>query len=231
MLNLIGHPHAVAGLDLDMEAGQFFLHVSLCGAFHLHLVEQGSVRRNEAEAYIAEAYANVFDADLKSFYPFLVTLHDREHNVLGAVGARSAADQSLYIENYLDQRVECAIAAQSGPVCRDQVVELGNLAIGNTASTYLFLAMIGEWLHQHEMQWIVFSLTAPLRRMLQRSEVPLLELARSERARAPVDGNAWGRYYELDPRVCAVPVNEGLSRFTASYRKLSDHVKIGRARS
>lgn len=231
MLNLRGLPRAVAGLNLDHEARDAFLHESFCGDFHLHLVEQGAARRHEAERYIAEAYQRVFDAELQSFYPSLVTLHDKDHNVLGAVGARTAADeQDLFIEYYLDQRIECAIAAAAGPVCRDQIVEIGNMAIGNAATTYLFLALIGEWLQAHDIQWMVFSLTAPLRRMLQRSGVPLLELADSDPARAPADGNAWGRYYDLDPRVTAVPARQGLSRFRASYRRLHECIKAGRSR-
>ncbi len=222
MLKLLGAPRAVAGLSFDTTLDEISLHQSGCGDYHLHLVERGDKRRTEMEQYIADAYARVFGAALTRFYPSLVALHDREHRVLGAAGARSAADQPLFIEHYLPGRIEGLIAARAGPVCRDQVVEIGNLSISNVAVTYLFLAMLGEWLQAYDVQWLVFSLTSPLRRMLCRAGVPMIDLAPATLELAPVDGNDWGRYYDLKPRVTAVPAAEGLECFQNSFRTLSD---------
>lgn len=57
---------------------------------------------------------------------------------------------------------------------------------------------------RHEgRSWGVFTATAPLMRLLRRTGVPLVALARARPERL-ADATGWGRYYQADPWVCAL---------------------------
>lgn len=186
--------------------------------YRLALVPESAARREEVERFIAHAYGEAFGARLRRFYASIVVLEDGRERILGAVGARPAARRNLFCEHYLPGRVESMIAEQAGPVCRDQIVEIGNLAIGRAGVTHVFFTLLGQWLSDFDAQWLVFALTAPLRHMLHRAHVPVLDLAPAKPEHAPDDGNEWGCYYESQPRVCAVPTVAGLNCFQAFFR-------------
>lgn len=135
-----------------------------------------------------------------------------------ALGYRRAGAEALFLEAYLDAPVEDALMPALGrAVDRNDIIEIGNLASCNAT------AMIALWARTandlgHEAEIAVAVLTAPLRRMFARLGVRLIELAKADPARVPDDGSDWGRYYELEPMVCAGLIAEGqhqLNRFAA----------------
>ena len=62
-------------------------------------------------------------------------------------------------------------------------------------------AIIG-WGRARQMEWGVFTATAPLRRLLRRAGMTHLELGAARPERLP-DPSVWGSYYASDPHVCA----------------------------
>jgi len=212
-------PQAVAGLSLERIDEETWLHESPCGQFHLHLVEAAARTRASVEKYIAEGYARVFGAKLSGFYPSIIVLHDQHERLLGALGLRSAQRQSLYLERYLTRPIECMIADHVGPTCRANIVEVGNLALSSVAQTYSIITLMGEWLQHYSIHWVTFSLTRSLRQMFKRAGVPIHDLGAAQPELACGDGNDWGRYYEHQPHVVAIPIRDGLARFRASRKK------------
>jgi Thermostable hemolysin len=173
-------------------------------ALRLATAEAGSHERAEIEAFVGDAFARKHDATVTSFMPTLLSFRDHAGTLRGVVGLRGAGEQFLYLEQYLDQPVESAIAAAMGrPVRRRQVVEVGNLAGANCRTAVRMVALLPSHLLARDYQWIVFTATSAVREILLGFGAPLIELARAERARVAPGSDQWGRYYETDPRVFA----------------------------
>lgn len=214
MRRLLVKPGAVAGMALDAIDADTRLYELQGGRLHLGLVEPGFERHCEATEFIARAYDRVFGARLRSFYPSLITLHEDGRRLCGVAGARHAEAQQMFLEQYLDQSAESAIAEQVGrAVPRRGIVEIGNLSVARPALTYPFMAMIGGWLQAYEVDWLVFALTRTLRRLFQRAGVELIDLGAAESQRLGLTENDWGSYYDHEPRVMAVCLSSGLAHF------------------
>jgi hypothetical protein len=160
--------------------------------------------RAELEAFVQDAFARKHDASVTSFMPTLLSFRDAGGELRGVIGLRSAAPKPLYLEQYLEQPVEAAIATATGQaVQRHQVVEVGNLAGVNCRAAMRMVAALPSYLLAHDYRWIVFTATGAVRGILQGFDAPLVELARADGSRVANSPDRWGRYYESDPRVLA----------------------------
>lgn len=181
-------------------------------------VDAGSGERAELEAFVGDAFVRKHDATVTSFMPTLLSFRDPAGALRGAVGLRGAGDRSLYLEQYLDQPVERAIASAMGrPVRRQQVVEVGNLAGANCRTAVRMVALLPAYLLARDYQWIVFTATSAVREILLGFGAPLVELARAESTRVALGSDQWGKYYETDPRVFAgfLPDSRNVRGFNA----------------
>lgn len=172
--------------------------------------------RPELEAFVADAFKRGHDATVASFMPTLLSLRDGAGHLRGVVGLRGAVPRPLYLEQYLEQPVESAIAAATGKaVLRDQVVEVGNLAGANCRAAVRLVALLPAYLMSLEYQWIVFTATSTVRGILHGLGAPLVELGRADGARVASGPDRWGRYYDTDPRVLAgyLPVSRHIPGF------------------
>jgi hypothetical protein len=173
-------------------------------ALRLACVETGSPERLELEDFVGAAFKRKHDATVTSYLPTLLSFRDPAGALRGVVGLRGAGAHRLYLEQYLQQPVELAIADATGrSVCREQVVEVGNLAGTNCRSAVRMVALLPSHLLARDFQWIVFTATSAVRGILLGFGAPLLELARADGARVANAGDEWGRYYDTDPRVFA----------------------------
>ena len=129
------------------------------------------------------------------------------------LGWRRAAEGRLFLETYLDAPIEAAVRDAFGrPVARTEIVEIGDHAsCSGLATTSLWLETAR--LLSHEAEIGVAVLTAPLRRMFARIGLPLVELAPADPARLGGTADAWGRYYDADPIVCAGEIAAGRAVF------------------
>jgi hypothetical protein len=160
--------------------------------------------RPELEAFVQQAFARKHGAAVASFMPTLLSFRDPAGDLRGVIGLRGAGPQPLYLEQYLGQPVEAAIAALVGTaVPRSAVVEVGNLAGANCRAAMRMVAALPSYLLSRDYRWIVFTATSAVRGILQGFGAPLVELARADQACVTNDTDRWGRYYENDPRVLA----------------------------
>jgi hypothetical protein len=167
-------------------------------------VEAGSPERLELEDFVSAAFKRKHDATVTSYLPTLLSFRDPAGALRGVVGLRGAGEHRLYLEQYLEQPVESAIAAATGrSLRREHVVEVGNLAGSNCRSAVRMVALLPSYLLARDFQWIVFTATSAVRGILLGFGAPLIELARADGARVANAGDEWGRYYDTDPRVFA----------------------------
>ncbi|HQR24249.1 MAG TPA: thermostable hemolysin [Steroidobacteraceae bacterium] len=167
-------------------------------------VADGEPGRDALEEYVRDAFRRKHDATVTSFMPTLLSFRDLAGELRGVVGLRGATDQPLYLEQYLGQPVDSAIAAATGRnVRRREVVEVGNLAGANCRTAVRMVALLPGHLLSCNYRWIVFTATSAVREILLGFGAPLVELARADAARIAIGADQWGRYYESDPRVFA----------------------------
>jgi hypothetical protein len=166
-----------------------------------HLLQPERLR---VEAFLEAAYAKAFDGRIRSHYPTLMSVQDRQGNIHAAVGFRLAAQAPLFLEQYLDAPVETELQTRfAAPLPRAQVAEIGNLASDSPgASLFLFLAL-ARHLDRQGCTHAVATATRQLRRSFARVGFATELLTRAEPARLPDQGADWGAYYSRDPEVLA----------------------------
>ena len=177
----------------------------------------GAPQRAELEAFVARAFERRHDARVQNFMPTLLSFRDASGELRGVIGLRGAASQPLYLEQYLEQPVEQAIATATGRLVeRRHVVEVGNLAGANCRTAMRMVAALPSHLLAQEYRWIVFTATSAVRGILQGFRAPLVELARADASRVAGGPDQWGRYYDTDPRVLAgyLPVSRRIPGFS-----------------
>lgn len=190
-------------------------------SLHLGVAGSDAPDRAELEAFVGAAFRRRHDATVTSFMPTLLSFRDRAGDLRGVIGLRGAVPQRLYLEQYLEQPVEAAIAAATGqPVRREQVVEVGNLAGANCRAAMRMVALLPGYLLSRDYRWIVFTATSTVRGILEGFGAPLVELARADGARVAGSPDRWGRYYEQDPRVFAgfLPASRRIPGFSGAWR-------------
>ncbi len=169
--------------------------------------------RDEAERFIAARYLRDYGAVLDHFLPTLVTLPSPAGGLLAAAGLAPAAAGPLFLEHYLDAPVEVAIARRLGrDIRRREVLEVGNLAAGTPGGGRLMIVSLVRLLEGRGVEWIAFTATLSLRNSLARLGIHAHELAPAQASALGVEGVAWGRYYDHDPRVVACSLAQARAR-------------------
>lgn len=174
----------------------------------------GESGRAELEQLVAGAFERSHGATVRSFMPTLVGLEDRSGALRGAaLGYRGAAGGPLFLEQYLDQPIEQAIAVRVSDgraVERADIVEVGNLAGRGCRSAMYLVAQLPRFLVGKGYRWLTFTGTSRVRDILEGLGAPLLDLGAADPARLTGGSDEWGRYYESAPRVMAGWLPDGL---------------------
>lgn len=168
--------------------------------------------RAELESFVRAAFARRHGASVRSLMPELLSLRDAHGRLRGVIGLRAAAAGPLFLEQYLDQPIEQALAARVGrAVAREEIVEIGNLAGASCRAAVGMVAALPRWLVERHYRWIVFTATRQVREILAGFGAPLVELAVADPSRIAQGADEWGEYYSTDPRVFAGYLPDGLN--------------------
>ena len=211
--------HATSESSLDQAS--LPAEVAIGGGLQLSFAGPVSPFRVEFEQFVMRAFEREHDAAVRTFMPVLVGCRDRERGLRSVVGLRPATGQTLYLERYLDRPVDEVIGVTSGrDICRDRVVEIGNLAGRNCRASVRLVASLPGLLLSMRFDWVVFTATSTVRGILETLGAPLFELAAAGEAYAAGGIDRWGRYYSTDPRVCAgyLPLARTIPAFTGRLR-------------
>lgn len=178
--------------------------------------------RSQIEHEIGLIYQERFAARLTLFPATLVASTSTSGAVMCAAGIRFS-DQRFLSECYLDLPAEIVLQNRcGGSVQRHRIVEICHLVAVSPGFSLSFIADIIEFAESAAADWAIFTATKPLRMLLKRSGMTMLELARAERGRVP-NPSDWGTYYDHDPRVMAV--RRGAAVRPRPY--VSTHLPIG----
>jgi hypothetical protein len=88
-------------------------------------------------------------------------------------------------------------------VHRDKIVEVSHLAAPCSGRSLPFVQNLIELLRTRDAEWAIFTATKPLRNLLRRNRLAMIELGCAERSRVP-NPESWGHYFKHDPRIMAV---------------------------
>ncbi len=153
--------------------------VRRCQGHELSLYRADDPRREDLERFVRDVFASRHGARVCSFMPTLLAVRNDEGDVCSVAGFRCAAGQTLFLERYLDEPVERAIATAAGQqVDRSQIVEVGNLAGVNCRSAMRLVLDLPRILLEGGHRWIVFTATDTLRELLVSYHAPVARSGR-----------------------------------------------------
>lgn len=176
------------------------------------VIPHGHRLRREAETLIEGVYLSTFNVEIRSHFPLLIGVLNGEGTVVAAAGCRIASDEPLFLEQYLEEPIELALAhAEGHEIRRDRIGEIGSLATAGGGSPLLFSA-IASHLRERGVSHAVATATRRLRRAFAAFGFGAGEIATACPAKLPNSGRDWGRYFEHDPVVVWGRVSAGLRR-------------------
>lgn len=163
----------------------------------------GAPQRAAAEGFIADIFRRHYGAAVSSFAPNLMLLEDAGR-IAAAAGWRCAGEERLFLETYLDEPIEAAVARLAGqPVKREAIVEVGNLAADRAGGSVDVILNLARHLDRLGYEWVAFTATSELIGIFRRLGLPPLALASADPARLGADAADWGSYYDSRPVVVA----------------------------
>lgn len=182
--------------------------IAICGELPVftNIVEHHHVERAELEGFIQQMFSQVHGAAITHFMPKLLSLRDSENTLRAVCGLRHADNEALFLEHYLDAPIEEMLSAQVGHhVARDEILEIGNLAVLEPACIRSLLASVSVYLHGTDTKWAVFTGITTLRNTLRRLHMPVQMLGEAKLGRLPLaDQTHWGTYYDQQPQIMAI---------------------------
>ncbi len=173
---------------------------------------RNSSQRAEVESFIHDSFEDSFAANLKAYYPAIMTMRCFDQ-VTGTAGLRPAGEQALFLEQYLDQSIEALLSATlDREIKRQDIVEVGNLVSKQRGASHLLFLLFTTMLHQAGKRWIVFTATQGLRNTLNRLGFEFSYLADANPAcldEATLQD--WGSYYSTRPQVLVGDLNKAMN--------------------
>ena len=189
-------------VSIKTGAGSFLKKLLLPNpVFELHI--QDSRYRTKAEDYIAQHFNKVYGAQICSFLPTLMTMRCKS-GFSAAVGMRSAAQGTLFLEQYLDAPIEKCITKHTDKTAhRNEVVEIGNLVSTQKGTSHLLFILIAAALIKTDNKWMVFTATGQVAKILHRLNFKTISLCEANQSRINQQDKQeqWGEYYSTRPQV------------------------------
>jgi hypothetical protein len=171
-----------------------------------HTVDKTSPSRQEVEAFIHAVFKVTYGANVTEFMPTLVALRDESGVLMAAFGMRSAAEEKLFLEQYLDVPIEELLTAQLGkPITRNEITCIGNLAVSNPRNAGVLIAHVIQHSLDIGIEWCVATAHHSLQNGLIKGGRDVYPLHLADKARLPTAEQAvWGSYYDQMPQVVAI---------------------------
>ncbi|MFM2481991.1 thermostable hemolysin [Celerinatantimonas sp. YJH-8] len=172
-------------------------------------ISQEHPYRSMIEAYVTQRYQCAFDAQLETFMPVYLALFQQQQ-LVSVCGIRCAADEPLFLEQYLDAPAETLIASALGEtVAREQLIEFGQLASFSSGFSRAHFYLMARQLLTMGYRSCIFTATGPLLALMQRMRLKPQILAAAH-ADAVANPQQWGDYYQHRPQVMGGLLAQGV---------------------
>lgn len=185
----------------------------------LQLVKASDPQRASIEHFIASGFAKAYQADVQSFMPNLLGV-SRDGDWQAVLGLRSAAQSSLFIEQYLPQPVEQMLSQSGMQASRHQLIEIGHLYAINRQSLLQLFVLMAYALDQLNYRYLLCAATTQVRGILSRHGIELTELGEAKAEALGEHAASWGSYYDTNPKVCVMDL-AAVTRLIHSDEKLT----------
>ena len=174
---------------------------------HIQIVPLATPAGSAAAHFIQCIYQQKYAASIEVSYPHLMVLYGQNDQILAAAGFREAAEEPLFLEQYLGQPIESLLDAS-----RQQIVEIGNLAsAGGGASLFLFAALASYLNHKGYVHAVVTS-TKQLEKRFTLLGLRPRRLAVATAEALTLSAQSWGGYYATEPQVMAGRIDKSARR-------------------
>jgi hypothetical protein len=172
---------------------------------------RGSPRREELEAFISTEYRQHFGANITEFMPTFLAVHDKRDRICAAVGCRSAALESLFLEVYTNKPIERLIAERLAVhVPRQQIVEIGSLACRDGRAAMSIIRALVPYLIDAGFSWVTFTGADTVVKVLRHLNLKPCVLCVADSAMLGSARFDWGSYYDHGPVVMAGRLLDGV---------------------
>jgi len=180
---------------------------------NVDLLTPGHPEWDVTTANIAKVYRRAYGARLTSFMPQFLKVAGDDGAFRAAVGMRHAGEHKLFLEIYLDEPIEQAIAARTNKaVDREGILEIGNLAESRPGDARLGIIASTMYLHTLGYRWVVFTAVPQLLNAFKRLGIEPIEIVAADPERLNEEQRAvWGSYYAERPMVCFAEIARGFA--------------------
>jgi len=182
-------------------------------SFLLEWIDESHPDRCSIERFVADNFLLSHGARVQQFCTHLAGCRSIDGRWAAAVGYTPLACQRAFLEHYLDEPLEHAIALDCGvPVRRAELVEAGNLAAVDAGASRVLIAGMTQQLHARGFTWVALTGTRSLLNSFARLGIATHPLARADPLRLPGGGRQWGNYYASSPSVVYGHIASGHAR-------------------
>jgi len=145
------------------------------------------------------------------------------NQIVGCTGLRSAAQESLFLEQYLDLNIETALSESFGhSIERQEIVEIGGFALSDSSHALSFMFQLAPAFANLGYNFAVCTLTDPVRKYLNKLGLDTIYLGDADPSKVDTSNEAWGSYYQLKPVVLAGDINAAVEKIEP-FRHFLDH--------
>ena len=171
-----------------------------------HTVAKDAPCRAEVEGFIKTVFALVYGANISPFMPDLVSLRDSNGILMAAFGLRSAANETLFLEQYIDIPIQQLLTEQLGrTITRHEITCIGNLAVANPRNAGVLIAHVIQHSLDIGIEWAVATAHHSLQNGLIKGGRDVYALSPADPARlTPEALKQWGSYYRHLPQIVAI---------------------------
>lgn len=181
--------------------------------------------RPDLRVFISQTFRRHHGARITHFYPNLIDFRV-DDRLLAVVGYRDGHPNAFFAEHYLPVPADRLASERLGqPVAREELVEVGNLAISDPGQARWIISASTEFLASAGYRWVLFTANKPLANAFSRLGLKPLPLAEADPARLPDGGASWGDYYTGKPQVYLGDIHAGCSKLRSHARR---HAPLGK---
>ncbi len=168
------------------------------------IATKGTELYEQACQFTRESYEKRLGCHLEAFYPRIFVLSSEE-GILGVCGIRTAGDEPLFLEQYLDMPIEQCIDDGN----RACIVELGGFSARSRIHALEVMGRLAQTLSEEGFTQVACTANLPVRQCLRKLGISFIELSSADPERIDAS-DKWGEYYRTSPLVLVGDISGGL---------------------